>query len=318
MSNLEQARTPEVIASEIRGYTSMMLTNAIEIGRRMCEVKELLPHGTFGNWIKENTGYSASTANNFMRLFNAYADEQFSLFGAEIKSQTLGNLGYTKALELLALPASEREEFVETHNVEEMSTRELREAIRERDEAINRADELEGEVRKLSEDWESAKADLSEAKAALQKPIEAVVTSTDSEEIEKAVEDALAKAEEAHKSDIDALMQKLEKAAKDRESLERKLEKTKEAVTEAELCAQSGADTYIEEAKRAKEEVERLKREIMMSDPVTAEFKGLFEQASVIAAKLIRLVSEAPEANADNLKAALGALGKQILDGAQR
>ena len=68
-NQLEQARTPEIIAQEIRGYTAMMLNSVIEIGRRMCEVKEMLPHGTFGNWIKENTDYSVSTANNFMNLF---------------------------------------------------------------------------------------------------------------------------------------------------------------------------------------------------------------------------------------------------------
>ena len=85
-------RTPEIIAGEIRTFTASMLNNIIEIGRRMVEVKEMLPHGEFMGWVEENTGYSQSTANNFMRLFAEYGDRQGSLFGAEVNSQTFANL----------------------------------------------------------------------------------------------------------------------------------------------------------------------------------------------------------------------------------
>ena len=37
---------------------------------------------------------------------------------AAAESQTLGNLPYTHALKLLALPAEEREEFAQEHHVE--------------------------------------------------------------------------------------------------------------------------------------------------------------------------------------------------------
>ncbi|MBQ7124923.1 MAG: DUF3102 domain-containing protein [Clostridia bacterium] len=69
MNELQTTRTPEVIAGEIRALTATMLTNIVEIGRRMCEAKEILPHGEFGKWISEQTGYSSSTANNFMKLY---------------------------------------------------------------------------------------------------------------------------------------------------------------------------------------------------------------------------------------------------------
>ena len=129
-------RTPEIVAAEIRTFSASMLNNAIEIGRRLVEAKELLPYGEFGGWVTRETGYSSSSANNFMRLYLEYGDMQGSLFGATLAdSQTYGKLTVSKALELLALPAGEREEFVAENNVEEMSTRELRAAIRERDEA---------------------------------------------------------------------------------------------------------------------------------------------------------------------------------------
>ena len=36
---------------------------AIEIGERLLEAKELVPHGEWGKWLKENVNYSQSTAN---------------------------------------------------------------------------------------------------------------------------------------------------------------------------------------------------------------------------------------------------------------
>ena len=140
MTELQTTRTLEVVAAEIRTFTASLLNNVIEIGRRLCEAKEMLPYGEFGAWVKENTAYSVSSANNFMRLFNEYGSAQGCLFGAETESQTFGKLSYSKALALLAVPAKEREEFVETHDVDAMSTRELAEAIRERDEAKQKLD----------------------------------------------------------------------------------------------------------------------------------------------------------------------------------
>lgn len=140
------ARTPDTIAAEIRALTASMLSNVLEIGRRMCEVKEMLPHGSFGDWIRDNTGYSPSTANNFMRLFREYGAEQGSLFGTDVNCQTFGNLSYSKALALLNVPAEDREEFVKDHDVEAMSTRELQQAIQERDKARAEAEEARQEA----------------------------------------------------------------------------------------------------------------------------------------------------------------------------
>ena len=75
-----------------------------------------------------------------MRLYMEYGDMQGSLFGADVKSQTFGKLTYSKALALLAVPAGEREAFIRETGAEDMSVRELRNAIRERDEARKTAE----------------------------------------------------------------------------------------------------------------------------------------------------------------------------------
>lgn len=203
MTEIQNVRTLETVAAEIRTFTASMLVNILEIGRRLCEAKEMVPYGQFGTWVEENTGYSRSTANNFMRLFQEYGNTQGSLFGAEIEDvQTFGKLSYTKALALLQLPAAEREEFVAENPVESMSTRELEQAIRERDEAIRRAEEAEGEKNKaelaeMNAQKERAKienellAAQDTIKALESRPVEVAVQKPDpmeKERLERAIE----------------------------------------------------------------------------------------------------------------------------------
>ncbi|MBO8164685.1 MAG: DUF3102 domain-containing protein [Brevibacillus sp.] len=131
-------RTPQVIAAEIRSIDTqtreIVLRSAIEIGKRLNEAKTLVPHGEWGAWLEANVHYSQSTANNFMRI----AEEYGSNF------QAIENLSYTKALALLGVPAEEREQFVQEHDVEKMSARELQQTIKEKKQ-------LEKELKKLQE-----------------------------------------------------------------------------------------------------------------------------------------------------------------------
>lgn len=196
LSTKPPVRTAETIAAEIRALTASMLSNVLEIGRRMCEVKEMLPHGSFGAWIRENTGYSPSTANNFMRLFQEYGATQGSLFGTEINCQTFGNLSYSKALALLSVPAEDREEFVRDHDVEAMSTRELQQAIQERDRARAEAEA----ARQDSEGAAMAMAELEDQLAEARTRIQ---------NLELAEEEAARKAREAEET-ADAFQAELE------------------------------------------------------------------------------------------------------------
>ena len=164
-------RTADVVALEIRTLQrqaqGIILSYAIEIGRRLEEVKAMLPHGEWGPWLKRELDYSQSTAQNFMRVFREYGDNQISFFGAAPKSQTFGNLTYSKALRLLAIPdEEERARFVEENDVESMTTRELTEALKARDAA-------QDEIRKLKHENDL----MSEQLAGQAKAYEAQLTS---------------------------------------------------------------------------------------------------------------------------------------------
>ncbi len=305
------ARTLEVIGAEIRALTASMLGTVIEIGRRMVEAKELLPHGEFGPWIKENTGYSNSTANNFMRLFLEYGNKQGSLFGAEVENfQTFGNLSYTKALALLALPSEEeREEFVETHDVEAMSTRELREAIRERDEARKALEEAEARekeareelaetsemldktldernargvlVREREEQLEALERELAEIKG---RPVEVAVQQPDPDAVEKlAAELANKTKEELEQQAAKEVGAAEEKAAKAAEELKKAKEKAKaereklEAkLKDAEAKISTAGEADRAEAEKLRAEAEALRKQLAMSGQEVVIFKLRF------------------------------------------
>ena len=134
---MREQRSLATVTAEIRTIRAardkMFLEASVEIGRRLKEAKELVGHGGWGDYCKTELDFSQQTAQNHIRLFEAYAADQIRLDGAALKSKTLGNLSYTQALELLALPSEEeREAFVREHDVASLSTRELREELRRR------------------------------------------------------------------------------------------------------------------------------------------------------------------------------------------
>ncbi|MGM9647080.1 MAG: DUF3102 domain-containing protein, partial [Eubacteriales bacterium] len=126
-------RTGDVIAAEInfikRRTQETVLSAAVEIGRLLCEAKIGVPYGDWGKWLEENVDYSVSTANNLMKLYNEYGDHpQQSLFD-DNSQDIFAMLSPSQALTLTALPKEERKEFVETHDMEQISVRELQKEV---------------------------------------------------------------------------------------------------------------------------------------------------------------------------------------------
>ena len=119
-----QERTIEMITAEIEQLKAHGGEVIIEIGKRLIEAKERLPHGEWAAWLADRVEFSERTAQEFMKIAREWSNPR-----------TLADLGKSKALKLLLLPAAERDEFLEAHDVPNMSTRELEQAIRERDEA---------------------------------------------------------------------------------------------------------------------------------------------------------------------------------------
>lgn len=230
-------RTIGMVTQEINQLTAqaqrLILGHAIEIGRRLTEAKQMLSHGEWGKWLKEEIHYSKSSANNMMRIFDAYGSTQMGLFGPEANSQTFGDLEYSKALALLSVPAEEREQFAQEVDAEHISVRQLKAAIQERDAAQKQAAEAAAE-------WELAKEALREKEKAIQlanQRLEVSASEADSlrkeneqlrqrpvdvavEQIDAAPEQLRAAEEKGRVAAEEALRTELEKAQADRVLLE--------------------------------------------------------------------------------------------------
>ena len=237
----DKTRTPEQIGAEIRMYvnTGRWITTlcGIEIGRRLVEAKELLPHGEWLPWLQRETEFSERSAQDYMRVFKDYSATQLGLFGPETNTQTFADLPISKALALLSVPESDREAFAKEVDAEHISVRELKQAIKERDEALARekaamqdlagvqaeAEKMQHAIDTLSGDRDDLDRLRAEAEKKLEeaqkqitelenRPVEvAVETVRDEEAIAAAAKEAKEKAETAAKKKIADLEKKLNK-----------------------------------------------------------------------------------------------------------
>jgi hypothetical protein len=71
----DTAQIVETRAQEIRGLIKRTAKNIIEIGAKLKEVKHLLPHGEFGQWLEIEFELAESTAQRFMRVAERFGFE---------------------------------------------------------------------------------------------------------------------------------------------------------------------------------------------------------------------------------------------------
>lgn len=250
-------RSPEVIAAEIRYIVQKaretLLSGAIEIGRRLVEAKELVPYGQWEVWLQENVSYSSSTANNLMAIYREYGSDQQSLFDKASAVKSKAELSYSKAVALLVLPREQREEFLAQHPVEEMSTRQLQEAIRqtkqaqqERDAAIDQGQKLKAQLDAGSRSLEQEQKARQKAEAKAKKlqdriqHLEQQSRSADQQALDKAAEEAAEKAKAETQSQLARLREQLAKAEKEKEQIAKRLDAAgSQELTQARLLLQN-------------------------------------------------------------------------------
>lgn len=283
MAKPVEGRTIETITDEILDAKRTGGEAILTIGRCLIEAKDMLPHGEWLPWLNERVELSERTAQKFMRLAQKWSNPS-----------ALADLGATKALMLLALPEEERDEFIEDHNVIDMSTRQLEQAIRERDEARKAAEAAKADASaaeqaraKMEADMAVVNASLAAAREEKQKadqeaarlenelaalkarPVEvAVETVVDPEAIEKAKAEAVAE-------------------------IKAKLDKAREAKAKADEKRKQ-AEASVEILKKSLENMERNeKKAALSSDKDVAQFEVLFNQGQELANKMRGLLLKA-------------------------
>lgn len=271
--------TAEILEAKRAGGEAILT-----IGRGLIEAKALLAHGEWLPWLTERVEFSERSAQNFMRLAREWSNPQ-----------TLADLGASKALALLALPAEERADFIASVHVvdgaekttEELSSRELAQAIRERDEARREAEAARADAgaaeaarAKMEADMETANAALAAAREEKRRadqeaarlgaelaelkarPVEVAVEQVaDPEAIEKARAEAVAE-----------MQAKVDKAREARDRAEAKRKNAEQALEQIRL--------QLEEQAKAE------KKAALGSDKDLAAFEVFFTQAQEIVDKM--------------------------------
>lgn len=306
MARPAEGRTIEAITGEILDAKRAGGEAILTIGRCLIEAKDMLPHGEWLPWLNERVEFSERTARNFMRLAREWTNRQ-----------TLADLGASKALTLLALPAEEREQFMEDHNVIDMSARQLEQAIRERDEARKAAEEAKGEANtaeqalaKMAEDMALLNARLTGAREDREeavesaKKLEAELAELKNRPVEVAVE-TVADPEALEKARAEAMAE-----------MQGKLDRAKERQKRAEAQAKE-AQADLEQVKTQLQESERARKTaVLAADEDMATFQVIFQQAQEQANKmrgiLLKLRGRADQTAAQGVEKALRALAEVI------
>jgi len=337
MSDMIEKRTPEQIGAEIRMYMDVgrrvTLLCGIEIGRRLVEAKELLPHGEWLPWLQRETEFSERSAQNYMKVFKEYGAAQLGLFGPETNTQTFADLPISKALALISVPESDRIEFAEVVDAEHISVRELEEKIRDRERQISALQEdVDGERKRLEESERLRKQSdelletqddmLKEAKAQIaelaklnkeleNRPVEvAVETVRDEAAIAAAAKEAKEKAEAAAKRKIADLEKRLNKAE----------DEAAKAKNEAQIAGESVSEKIAEAQKEAdflRAELAEARKQLKASDADVAKFGVWFTTVQKdfdAMLNVLELVRQRNPETGEKLKAGAATLLKTLLE----
>lgn len=321
-----QVRPIEVITSEIQLFKQQAGAAILEIGRRLIEAKAQLDHGAWREWLEREVDFSERSAQNFMRLAREWKNPQ-----------TFADLGTSKALELLALPESERDQFMEEKHpvngeektVAEMSARELKKAIAERDEARKAADkageawlEMERRAKKAEQAADEAAREAERAEQESRrlrveleelknKPAEvATVTVRDEEAIREA-------RDVARREAITSMEVRVKKAEDAKKRAEDAKAKAEEEAARIRAEQESAAATARRENQQLVGELNDMRKRVAMASSGDAVlFKEYFEQLQGVANKALAAIDRIEEAGdadtAARLKNALRQLASAI------
>ncbi|MEG2252379.1 MAG: DUF3102 domain-containing protein [Clostridia bacterium] len=207
-------RSADIIAAEINAIKDQVkrsvLAGAVEIGKRLNEVRTIIPHGAWGDWLEKNVDYSERTAQNLLRVYETYGERG-----------VLPDISYSNAVALLGVEPPERDALIES-GAADLPARQLQDEIdRIRDQMAQQRGEMTAEVERLKGQAEKAR------EAAFSAARRADDTRT------KLKADLKAKSDEADAAQTraDRAERKAQKTAKSAEDLERKLQ---DAIARAE------------------------------------------------------------------------------------
>ena len=294
-----QARTKEMIVGEIQATINQVKRSVVEgaiiIGSNLKELKELVPHGEWGDYIEDNLGMSTRKAQQYIQLSNEFGDAESAYFEAiTANAQYIAHLNVSTALKLLTIPEEDVEELVSSDVEEEKGTN---------------AD-LEAKIAAYKNDKDKLTEQLQQTKAQLDM--------------------LMAQADDGAKknNEIDSLKNKIKKldekiASADRDKQEAIKKAEQAASYAARQAALSETDEELSNIKKAKVEAEKRaekaeQRLQTVSNETLTKFKIHMDNLQLTLQEVMGCINEIkttdPE-RAAKMKDAAGKVLKNILEG---
>lgn len=288
----QESQNADQLAYEInfikRQTYEYVLKASVDIGERLTAAKELVPHGQWTEWLAEKVDYSQSTANNFMRIYREYSDDQISMTG-RTKSETFASLSYSQAVALFALPEHQREEFVEQHDISDMSIKELKEAIAAQKAAEQAQAAAEQAQREAEERLEAAQSDIDEARSEAEKYKKLYDSSVD------------ANIQQAHNANrVSKQRDKAEREAEKAKAEAERLQKELDAAN-ARMKELTSAPAEVSEEARAEIEAEIKRKYDDQVSQLTLDVETARQRAEAIAAEKAALEAKAAQQVNDSM-----------------
>lgn len=263
-----EIRPIETITAEIQILKQRAGEDIIGIGQRLIEAKEQLQHGEWLPWLRDEVQFSERSAQQFMRIAKEYSNPQL-----------VADLGVRKALNLLALPESEREEFAaekheingEEKSVAEMTARELEQTIKELQAVRKELEDAKAELDGVAEE----KVGYEKKVAQLNAKIEALENQPKEVSAVEVVKDE--EAEKKLQAKIEDLKQQLKDSKeKSKELIETEAHKITKLTEEKEEAVRLGEQKA--EILRQQNETLRKQLQAASSEDISV-FKIHFDQA---------------------------------------
>lgn len=200
------------IVSEIKFFENQAVVSYWEIGKRLSQAKEQVGHGEWIPWIEENLNYSRRTASSLIKVYESYPN-----------GNTSSHLNFSKVLALTSIKdEKERQNFIDSHEVEDMTTRQLQAEIKEYKESKEReTQELREEISKKDLELNDVKASNERLASELDKAMEYEPEIIEKEVIKEVVPDdyELTKAQLENANKKLARLMDINQSLKDKEKL---------------------------------------------------------------------------------------------------
>ena len=131
--------TIESLTLEIRFHLNQMGFHVIEVGKRLIQAKELVPHGQWADWLKHNFNLTIRSVQRFIAVADRFSN-------ATLMSHfDVSTFKPTQLIALLALPEGEEDKFIEQKAAEgnpadQMTIKQLRAEIQKYNADLQKAE----------------------------------------------------------------------------------------------------------------------------------------------------------------------------------